>query len=74
MTDDIVAARIGSTITNSIPVIKSALELNREVEWLSRRRMAFMAAFDLGPQWQKLADSKTIFQVDDDGNPILPGD
>ena len=72
--DDIVAARIGSTITNSIPVIKDALERNQDIEWLSRRRMAFMAAFDLGPRWQNLANSKTIFQVDDDGNPILPGD
>jgi hypothetical protein len=72
--DDIVAARIGSTITNSIPVIKDALERNQDIEWLSRRRMALMDAFDLGPRWHKLATSKTIFQVDDDGNPILPGD
>ena len=72
MTDDIVAARIGSTITNSIPVIKYVLELNLDIEWLSRRRMALMDAFDLGPKWHTLATSKTIFQVDDDGNPILP--
>ena len=43
-----------------------------DIEWLSRRRMAFMDAFDLGPRWHKLATGKTIFQVDDDGEPTLP--
>lgn len=62
---DIVAARIHrpkDIITNDIKTIISAVELELPVEFLTRERMQFMAALDLGSQWEKLATAPTIFE------------
>lgn len=69
---EIVAAKIGTYITNSPKEIMAAVEANARVEWLDRRHMQMMAAMDLGPQWRALADSRTLFCLDDKGEPQAP--
>lgn len=67
---EIVAALINNkTITNSSVTIKEALELDLEIEFLSRQHMRFMAACDLGIRWEALAKSRTLFLFDQDGKP-----
>jgi len=63
--DEIVAAKIGAIITNSPKQIAQAVLYDREIHWLTRQHMAFMAAMDLGIKWEKLADSRTLFIIDD---------
>lgn len=66
---EIVAARIGTVITNNRAEIISAIKVNSDnVEFLDRTRMRFLAALDLGPEWWALAIGKTLFRIDDDGN------
>ena len=65
---EIVAAKIGTVITNVPAHIVAALEMNQDVEFLCRQHMQFMAAFDLGQRWNNLARSRTLFVLDDDGN------
>lgn len=69
---EIVAAKIGSLITNDPRTIGSAIERNATMEFLDRQRMQFMAAMDLGTKWGKLANSKILFCIDDDGKPQPP--
>jgi len=65
---EIVAARIGTLITNHRETIQEAVEKNVHVEFLDRRRMEFMASMDLGERWEALASGPTFFCVDDEGN------
>ena len=66
---EIVAAKIGDIITTDPLHIKSAYELDIPVELICRKRLAFMAAMDLGKKWQDLAKAPTLFIVDDQGLP-----
>ena len=62
----------GGTVTNDRAAIYQAVHDGRVNKWLDRRHMQFMAACDLGPNWQKLADSPTLFKLDDNGKPFAP--
>lgn len=64
MKDEIVAAQIGTRITNNRGEIIQALTSRTKVTFLSRKRMQMMAAFDLGSKWQALANSQTLFLMD----------
>lgn len=73
MMREIVAAKIGNTITNRASDIRQAVESNRtDIQFLDRRHMQFMAACDLGNRWNQLASGPTFFCVDDDGNLVAP--
>lgn len=70
---EIIGAMVdGRFLTSDPRAIADAVETGRVTEWLDRRRMQFMAACDLGPKWGQLAESKTLFCLDDDGNPLPP--
>ncbi len=66
---EIVGARIGTLITNDRRTIADAVERNVVTEFLDRKRMRFMAAMDLGRNWELMANGQTLFCIDDDGNP-----
>ena len=68
---EIIAAMIGTVITNNYRQIAVAIETNMPIEFIERARIDFMVACDSGIQWEKLAKSKTIFCVSDNGE-ILP--
>jgi len=59
--DEIVGAQIGTTITNSTLDIALAIQEGKSILFLTRREMQFMNAFDLGINWKKMAESKTLF-------------
>jgi hypothetical protein len=67
---EIVAANIDGIITNDRKVIIEAVHYNRKIEFLDRGRMMFMAACDLGPQWTNLAESPTLFILNEKLNDI----
>ena len=69
---EIVAAKIGTLITNIPGQIAEAVEANARVEWLDRRHMQLMAAMDLGERWRTLANGKTLFCINDKGEPCSP--
>jgi hypothetical protein len=69
---EIVAAKIGTYITNSPKEIMAAVEANARVEWLDRRHMKLMARMDLGHKWEQLAASRTLFRIDDAGELCEP--
>lgn len=69
---EIVAAMIGTKITNNPRIIAEAVEHGTVTEFLDKRRMAFMAALDLGQNWQKLAEGPTFFCMDYEGNIYPP--
>ena len=65
---EIVAAQIGTIITNIASEIASAVNSGRtDIRFLSRAEMAFMSACDLGEKWTHLAQSRTLFCIDDSG-------
>jgi hypothetical protein len=64
---EIVAAKIGDIITtNFIDIRQAFMDQCKDIELLDRRRMQFMAACDLGPQWERIASSPTLFIINDD--------
>jgi len=67
---EIVGARIGNTITNDRAMILEAVERNRITEFLDRDRMKFMAAMDVGRNWELMASGPTLFCVDENGKAI----
>ncbi len=68
MKHEIVGAKIGNILTNNTKDIIKAVESNTAIEWLDRKRMQFMAACDLGLWWERMAQSKTLFYMDENGN------
>lgn len=64
---DIIAARIGSIITNDRDEIVAALQSGTRIEPIDSVRAKFMAACDLGPQWTALAQSPILFVLGEDG-------
>lgn len=71
---EIVAAMIGTKITNNPRTISEAIKHGTVTEFLDRKRMRFMSVFDLGQKWQKLAEGPTFFCMDDEGNIYPPGE
>ena len=66
---EVVAAMImnsGKTITNDLKTILDAYEQGYDITWLTRQEMQFMAAADLGPNWDKLARGVAWFKFDGD--------
>ena len=61
---EIVAAKIGSKITNDLEKIINAARANRLSELYDRSQMRFMSACDVGENWTKLAEGPTIFFLD----------
>lgn len=66
---EIVGAKIGTLITNDRRTIAEAVERNAVIEFLDRERMQFMAAMDLGRNWELIASGPTLFCIDADGQP-----
>lgn len=64
MIEEIVAFRFGSTITNRVDIIRCLLETGQPYELLNRKRMQLMSNCDLGPRWDNLAASPTLFCVE----------
>lgn len=75
---EIVAAYINGTITNNRKFIAAALELSDapgigiKVYWIRREIFEFMACFDLGDHWARLAKAPTIFRISSDGTYLPP--
>ena len=67
---EIVGAMIGTIITNNPVVIIRGLENNTVTRLLSKQEMQFMASCDLGRNWEKMAISRVLFCLDDDGKPF----
>jgi len=61
---EIVAAKIGTIITNRRKDIIYAITYDCPVVFLSRLQMEFMSACDLGPHWDALAKGPALFDTD----------
>lgn len=66
---EIVGAMIGTIITNRPADIIRGLENNTITRLLSKQEMQLMASFDLGRNWEVMANSGVLFFLDDDGKP-----
>lgn len=64
--DEIVAARIGSIVTNDTRIILAALENGTVNEFISRPRAQLVADCDAGKHWEALAEARTLFLMDMD--------
>ncbi len=64
---EVVGAQIGTRITNDSGEIRTALDRGTIRRFLFRDEMKLMAAFDLGPNWEALAKSRTLFLLSEDG-------
>lgn len=63
--DDIIGVIVnGNLVTNDRAIIQQALESDAYVEFLDRKRCAFMASCDLGRVWTNLSSAPTIFYWD----------
>lgn len=69
---EIVGARIGNTITNNKTKIRDAVANGTITHFLDRKHMQFMAACDLGRNWDLMASGPTLFCIDDKGNLHAP--
>ena len=67
---EIVGAMIGTIITNNPADIIRGLENNTVTRLLSKQEMQLMESFDLGRNWEVMANSRVLFCVDDDGKPF----
>lgn len=61
---EVVAAMIDSIITTDKALIYISLLLKKNVYFITRPHMQFMAACDLGPIWDKLANAPTLFDLE----------
>ena len=64
---EIVAAQVGKYITTDVNAILAAYEDGNVVQFFDRKRMEFMASLNLGETWVRLANSRTLFCIDDNG-------
>ncbi|MCK5385787.1 MAG: hypothetical protein KAJ39_01290 [Gammaproteobacteria bacterium] len=65
---EIVGAIINNNVvTNSLRDIVIASKEGRIVEPLTRERMKFMSACDLGKNWDNMANGDTLFYQDNEG-------
>ena len=69
---EIVGAKIGTRITNSLAAIKQASQDGTLSDLLDRKQMQFMASMDLGRNWEMMATGPTLFLIDDNGKPHAP--
>ena len=69
---EIVAAKIGTLMTNDPRTIHDAIKAGAEMQFMERPHMELMASFDLGIRWEVLANGPTLFKVDDDNNVYPP--
>jgi len=64
--NEIVGAFINrKIITNKVSDIAAALDMNMDIEWLSRARMELMAHCDFGQRWEAMAAGPTLFCIVD---------
>jgi len=61
----VVAWNIDGTISNDKRKLEAALTLNRPVVLVTDREAHFMAACDLGCNWERLAKLPVLFQTTD---------
>ena len=66
MVKEIVGAKIGSIITNSLETMKKAAIDGVDIQLLSRQEMSFMSGCDLGINWDKMAQGDTLFLFNDE--------
>lgn len=69
----VVAVKYGSKITNNRKIIAGLLDAGINIEFLDQKHMQFMAACDLGHNWEALGNSPVLFRlkIDDDTNKIV---
>jgi len=65
---EIVAATIGSLITNNRATIKNNIDYVSE--WIDRERVQFMVSCGLNGHWAALANAPTLFCIGADGKPV----
>ncbi len=58
--DEIVAAQIGTLITTDLRAIITAAKTGEVTQYITKDVAKFMAACDLGTNWQRLANAPTI--------------
>lgn len=68
--DEIVAAQIGTHITTDLMAIIAAAKTGNVTRYITKDLAKFMAACDLGINWQRLADAPTIIWLVN-GEPTL---
>jgi hypothetical protein len=69
---EIVAAKIGSTITNDKAIVAQALDDGKSVEFLDLQHMRLMSSCDVGRNWDLLAQGKVWFRLACDGTVHAP--
>lgn len=71
---DIVGVMTNEDVITNLPGdVVLAIRDGRVKMLLDRKWMEFMAAFDLGPQWERLASGPTLFYVDWETKQVTPG-
>ena len=65
---EIVAATIGTLITNNRAAIKN--NIDHVTDWIDRERVQFMASCDVGRHWEALANAPALFCIGADGKPL----
>ena len=68
---EIVAAQIGTIITNDPREIKKGILKGTVTRLLDKTHMQMMAAFDLGPRWNVLARSPILFLINDETGEVI---
>lgn len=61
----VVAWLIDGVISNNLQELKRAVDLNKHFELICDKRAKFMAACDLGQNWENLAKAPVIFNLKD---------
>ena len=54
--------------------LRADAEHSKMTEFLDRKRMQLIAAFDLGQDWTRMAEGPTFFCIDNKGNIQPPPD
>jgi hypothetical protein len=70
---EVVGVMVGTTIYRDLNTIYALLrDTEQSWELVTRARMRFMEACDLGPQWKEWANAPTLFIIGKDGNYSWP--
>jgi hypothetical protein len=69
---EIVGILIQGKIMSGIDALRAVKYLGDYEQLICRDRAKFMAAADVGHNWDRLANARTLFLLDDKGEPQWP--
>jgi hypothetical protein len=68
---EVVAFYIDGHITNNLNGLTERIKYSKDLRCVTRAVAAMMGNFDLGIQWEQLANAPVLFRLDENNKPVF---